>query len=165
MRLFSKASEYGIRAMIHALETDCVDNFSPRDVCAAAGIPEAFTRKPLGEMAKAHILKGTPGPGGGYRLVRDLSEVSLLDIVVAVDGENAFTDCPLGLRCGALVEGGGYRVCATCTLPEPQCGLGHVCPMHKLWKEVKLLVMHHLETTTLQDIRDRAAGGQAGSDD
>ena len=85
MKIFSKASEYAIVAMMHVVARSPDENFSPGDVCADAGIPESFGRKALGELARARILKATRGPGGGYRLARDLREVSLLDIVLAVD--------------------------------------------------------------------------------
>ena len=107
-------------------------------------------------MTKAGMLKGLQGPGGGYLVLRDPSEISLLDIILAVDGEDAFAECPMGLRCQAQTEGEGFRSCQNCTIPDPTCGLSHICPMHGLWKETRQSVIHHLETTTLQDIKDRA---------
>lgn len=155
MKLFSKAGEYAIRAMIRVIKTDSLDGFSPKEVCQATGIPEPFACKVLGEMAKARILKGFRGPGGGYQLRRAPSEVSLLDIILAVDGENAFSECPLGLVCQSMLSGGGYEVCETCTLSQPDCGLSDMCPLHGMWKDTRKLVLHHLETTTLKDIQGR----------
>lgn len=158
MKLFSKASEYAIRAVMHVIESDSLPCFSPKEVCSGADIPEPFARKVLGAMAKAHIIKGTRGPGGGYEFVRDLSEISLLDIVTIVDGENAFVECPMGLRCGVQSPTEDIRRCATCSLTGPECGLSHLCPMHELWKHVRQSVIGHLENTTLQDIKDRLEG-------
>jgi Rrf2 family protein len=155
MKLFSRASEYAILTLMHVVEHDSLQGFSPKEVCASAGIPEAFARKSLLALAKARILSGTPGPGGGYRLLHKPSDVSLLDIVLAVDGENAFDECPLGVRCDESSKHGTPLICATCMLMEPNCGLNHLCPMHNLWREAKELVVSRLKTTTLDDIRTR----------
>ncbi len=158
MKLFSRASEYAILSMMNVIERGSLDGFSTREVCAASGIPEAFARKVLVALAKAHILSGTPGPGGGYRLVRQPAEVTLLDIVLAIDGENAFDECPLGVTCNGDHMSRSSAVCATCQLAEPNCGLNHLCPMHGLWHEAKDLVVGRLRSTTLENIRERMKG-------
>lgn len=153
MKLFSRASEYAILLLMNVIERGSLDGFSTREVCSSSGIPEAFARKALVALAKSRILVGTPGPGGGYRLARDPSDVSLLDVVLAVDGENAFDECPLGVRCDAKSKNGASMICATCLLAEPSCGLNHFCPMHGLWQETKQLVVGRLRSTTIADIR------------
>lgn len=155
MRLFSKASRYAIRAMMHVLETESLPRFSARKICAGAEIPEPFARKALQEMAKEGIIQGVPGPGGGYSLTRKLSEITLLDIVLAVDGQNAFSECPMGLRCRANLAGEEFQSCENCSLMEPKCGLSHLCPMHDLWKKSRMLIIHDLERTTLQAIKEK----------
>lgn len=169
MKLFSRASEYAILTLMHVVERDSLEGFSPKDVCASAGIPEAFARKGLAALAKARILSGTPGPGGGYRLLHEPSEVSLLDIVLAVDGDRAFEECPLGVRCDEADKDDCSLVCATCMLAEPTCGLDHLCPMHSLWRDAKDLVVSRLRTTTLADVRTRVNTGaqksKPGNDD
>lgn len=155
MKLFSRASEYAILCLMNVIERDSLDRFSTKDVCSSAGIPEAFARKALVALAKSRILSGTPGPGGGYRLARHPSEVSLLDVVLAVDGQDAFNDCPLGVRCEGQAKDGAGVSCATCLLGEPNCGLSHLCPMHGLWQEARQLVEGRLQATSLEDIRRR----------
>lgn len=155
MKLFSKASEYAIRAMMHVVERGSSEPFSSKDICTVAGVPEAFARKVFQELARARILKGARGPGGGYQLVRPLSEVTLLDIVLAIDGEKSFEYCPLGLRCAAQAARGGLWACKTCQLLDPRCGLSHLCPLHRKWQQTRQLIVHDLETTTLQDIQNR----------
>jgi len=148
MKLFSKASEYAIRSMLRVAETGSFDGFSPKQICAAAAVPEAFGRKALAAMVKAKIIRGTRGPGGGYAFLRDPRDVSLLDIVLAVDGPEAFAECPLGLLCKS-------RNCNKCHASNPDCGLGHVCPLHNLWRKTRRRVMKYLKSTTLADVRFR----------
>jgi Rrf2 family protein len=158
MKLFSKASEYAIRAMLKVAETDSFDGFSPKEICAEAEIPEPFGRKVLAEMVKAQIIEGTRGPGGGYSFLLDPAAISLLDIVHAVDGPYAFAECPMGLRCEARKADGSFRACDKCNIPNPNCGLDHICPMHNLWKETRRSVIQHLDSPTLRDIKDGAKG-------
>jgi len=157
VRLFSKASEYAIRAMMQVVARDRTggsSRFSPKDICQEAGIPEAFARKAFQELAKVHILQGTRGPGGGYQFARDLSEVSLMEIVLAVDGDRVLEYCPFGFQCAPGAGGGGLHMCESCTQIHPACGLCHICPLHGLWKEARQLVVRHLKTTSLQDVCD-----------
>jgi Rrf2 family protein len=154
MKLFSKASEYAIRAMLKVAETDSFDGFSPKEICAEAEIPEPIGRKSLAELVKAQIIQGTRGPGGGYSLVRDPADISLLDIVHAVDGPYAFAECPMGLQCQAQKPGGILQSCKECDMPHPKCGLDHICPMHNLWKETRQSVIQHLNSTTLRGVKD-----------
>ncbi len=155
IKLLSNASRCAIRAMMCALEMDSLPRFSTAEVCRKADIPEAFARKALQEMAKAGIIRGVLGPGGGYLLIRELSQISLLDIVLAVDGQHAFDECPMGLRCQAQIPHADYSACENCTLPHPKCGLSHICPLHDLWKETRRTMIGQLKSTTLYDIKNR----------
>jgi Rrf2 family protein len=52
----------------------------------ANGIPERFLLKLLLPLASAGLLRSVRGPGGGYRLARPASQISMLDVIEAVDG-------------------------------------------------------------------------------
>jgi Rrf2 family protein len=55
-------------------------------IARAQGIPERFLLKVLKPLVSAGVLHSIKGPNGGYRLARSGSDVTLLDIVEAVDG-------------------------------------------------------------------------------
>jgi Rrf2 family protein len=57
-----------------------------RKTAQAQGIPDKFLVKVLGSLTKAGLLQSRKGPGGGYRLARSPAQISLLDIIEAVDG-------------------------------------------------------------------------------
>src|SRR5437879_12559729 len=50
------------------------------------GLPEAYLAKHLQAATKAGILRATPGPKGGYRLGRAATDITLLDVVEAIEG-------------------------------------------------------------------------------
>jgi Rrf2 family protein len=57
------------------------------------GVPVAYLAKHLQAMSRAGILVAGTGPRGGYRLARPPADVSVLDVVEAIDGEDAAFEC------------------------------------------------------------------------
>lgn len=57
-----------------------------REISQTAGIPRYYVTQVMGPLVHARIVDGLAGPGGGYRLSRDPSEVTLLDLVEAAEG-------------------------------------------------------------------------------
>jgi len=57
------------------------------------GVPVAYLAKHLQAMSRAGILVAVTGPGGGYRLARPPADVSVLDVVEALDGEEPAFQC------------------------------------------------------------------------
>src|SRR5581483_1574361 len=74
------------------------------------GIPPAYLAKHLQAMAQAGIVESTAGRKGGYRLARAAGEITLLEVVDAVDGGDAAFRCTEIRRRGpARVAAGEYR--------------------------------------------------------
>jgi Rrf2 family protein len=75
-------------------------------------VPPAYLAKALQSLAAAEIVESRPGPLGGYRLARAPAEVSLLDIVLAVDGDaSAFRCSEIRQRGpGAVPDREAYRL-------------------------------------------------------
>ena len=55
-------------------------------IAQARGIPERFLLKVLKPLVSARVLHSVKGPNGGYRLAKDPTEITLLEILEAVDG-------------------------------------------------------------------------------
>jgi len=102
----TKAADYGLRAMYRLGQT-------PRDKSALIGsiaeemdIPAQFLHKVMPRLVKAGLVRSRRGARGGYRLAKDPAEISLLDIVQAIDGPVFINrclvdkdDCALHLEC------------------------------------------------------------------
>ena len=56
-------------------------------------VPPAYLAKALQALAGAGIVESRPGPLGGYRLARPPSEITVLDVVLAVDGDETAFQC------------------------------------------------------------------------
>jgi len=112
--------------------------FQAGELCEKAGIPEAFTRKVFQSLVQAGILRALRGPGGGYEFARPLCDITLLDIVRAIDGEDAFNVCAMGLM---------------------MCGNLNPCPLHEAWAPFKTKLIEELQRKTLADLLSFAATG------
>ncbi len=148
-KLYSKGCEYALRALMHMANGAVNELFQARDVCEKADVPEAFTRKVFQTLAQQGILKAVSGPGGGYRFAHDPYSLSLLTLVKAIDGEDSYNHCIMGL---------------------PECGGDCPCPLHGEWSKTKTRLVGQLEATTLgqllaterQQLQGRRKKTQAG---
>lgn len=60
---------------------------------ARYGLPAAYLNKQLQALVRAGILTSTPGPRGGFRLARRPSKITLLDVIVAIEGADDAFQC------------------------------------------------------------------------
>lgn len=85
MRL-SNAAKYAIYAMVHmAGHQDNAMRIS-RTIALEEGLPDLYLMKVLRPLVTRGILRSIKGPNGGYHLARAAREITLLDIIEAVDG-------------------------------------------------------------------------------
>jgi Rrf2 family protein len=74
------------------------------------GVSETYLLKHLKALVTAGIFESVPGPRGGYRLARDAAEITLLDIVEAIDGKQPVFRCTeIRQRGPTAVEACAYR--------------------------------------------------------
>ncbi len=83
----TRAASYALHAVVHMaqMKTPTVAVAS-HDIAAERGIPERFLLKVLKPLVSERILMSIKGPHGGYRLARSPNDITLLEIVEAVDG-------------------------------------------------------------------------------
>ncbi len=106
-------------------------HFQAAELCEQAGLPEPFTRKVLQSLVHGGFLKATSGPGGGYALTNPPEDITVLEVMRAVDGSDTMDGCIMGLE---------------------QCGSDHPCPLHPFWGDMKAQLLRQLESTTLRDV-------------
>ena len=128
-QLYSKGCEYTIKALIQMRDPD--QNYGARDICRHARVPESFSRKIFQSLVRGKFLRSVSGPGGGYKLRKRPDEISILDIVWAVDGPRAFDQCIMGFS---------------------RCGGKNACPLHQSWLKAKAPLIHELQKKKLQDL-------------
>lgn len=129
-KLYSKSCQYALRALVYAGTAEGA-RVQARDICEQAEVPESFTRKVLQALVQAGLLEAQRGPGGGYLLAREPKAITLMEIIHAIDGEDTFDYCVLGLH---------------------ECSGTNPCPLHALWLKSKQPLMKNLCQTNLHDL-------------
>lgn len=144
MRLeLGRRTDYAVRAVVDlARHHGGEDRRKAREIADEMDIPRSFVAQILAELVRVGIVASVAGPGGGYSLRREPDEISLLDVIVAVDGEPASTAC--------VLRGG-------------PCRWDDVCAVHVPWYEAQAAMRGQLARTTFQDIADIDAALEAGT--
>ncbi|RMF65188.1 MAG: Rrf2 family transcriptional regulator [Bacteroidetes bacterium] len=110
--MLSKSAEYGLRATLYLATLQEEGYVSIRDISERLGISFHFLTKIFQKLTQAGLLRSYRGPNGGVALTRGPEDITLYDLVVAIDGPELFTECVLGL---------------------PGCGEQKPCPLHEAW--------------------------------
>jgi Rrf2 family protein len=128
--LLSKSCRYGLRAvMFIAAQAPGRREYVPINIIAEKlNIPFHFLTKVLQQLSQAGVLVSFRGPTGGVALARPPGEISVADVVVAMEGPGLFTTCVLGL------EG---------------CGVRPPCPLHKQWSEEREKIKRDFQGTSI----------------
>jgi Rrf2 family iron-sulfur cluster assembly transcriptional regulator len=131
--MFSKTCEYGIRAAIFIASQSYLDNrIGLKEIAKKIDSPEAFTAKILQILSKNNIIHSAKGVGGGFQIPKEtMSQIKLIQIVAAIDGDRVFTGCGLGLS---------------------HCSEIHPCPVHDKFKQIRSELASMLENTNLEEL-------------
>jgi Rrf2 family protein len=95
---FRKKTDYGLSMIETLAKRDGSGLVSVREM-QELGMPRSFLVKIARDLIEAGIVAAKEGRNGGYYLVRDKSKVTLLDVVVALEGKIATADCVCGKEC------------------------------------------------------------------
>jgi Rrf2 family transcriptional regulator, iron-sulfur cluster assembly transcription factor len=92
--MLSNSCRYGIRAVIYvASHTSGENKIGIKQISADLDLPTPFLAKILQQLARQKILDSSKGPHGGFSLLKDPRNITLLDIVNTIDGYDTFTNC------------------------------------------------------------------------
>jgi Rrf2 family transcriptional regulator, nitric oxide-sensitive transcriptional repressor len=95
--MIPKTAEYALRAVV-VLAREPERAYSAEQIAEATRVPRRYTHKVLQALVRAELVRSQSGPGGGYALVRPPEELSILDVVNAVQPIPRIRHCPLGLK-------------------------------------------------------------------
>ena len=131
--LFSRQSEYAIRALTFLALQPAGKLAGGRAISEAEGIPMPFLWKILHSLTKRRLIRSFKGLHGGYELALPASSITLSMIIGATDSLEFTGSCVLGL---------------------PQCDEEHACPLHEAWKDLRGKVIAMLEHNSLADLAE-----------
>ena len=111
---------------------------SIKKISSDLDISHHFLTKVLQKLTSADMMESMKGPKGGVRLVDSTDDITLLEIVAAIDGMDILTECALGL---------------------PGCGTEKPCPIHDKWADTRDEIRKMLSSTSLQDLVEEGKSG------
>ena len=132
--IFSRPCQYAIQAMTSLAVIPSGAARAER-IAKTEDIPQPILSKVLQDLVRKGLLESRRGPGGGFTLSRRPELITLRDIVAAIDGLEQFYECVTGL---------------------PACSDEAPCPLHNMWKDMRVSLMETFETTTLRDLAHAA---------
>jgi Rrf2 family protein len=133
----STRGRYALRALIDLALHDGDGPVLRQDIVERQEISADYLAQLFRRLRAAGLVEGVKGPGGGYRLARDVATISAGDVVRAVEGPVALVHC---------------------TLPgdEPSCNRVDRCVTHLLWKRLSAAMTEFLDSVSLRDLCDEA---------
>ena len=156
--MFSTKAEYGVRVMAHLAKSDDAGPISLSTIAESEGLPLAYLEHLVQRLRKADLVESRRGAHGGYTLARPPAEISMAEVVSALEGEIAPIEC-------ITADADGELTCAR-EGAEP-------CPTKLLWTRVQGSIVRTLNEMTLDDLvqplrkgpaepgRSREAGGRS----
>ena len=137
--MLSNTSKYAIRAVIYlALNAGEEKKIGIKQISKDLKIPTPFLGKILQTLAKQKLLSSTKGPHGGFGLGKSAEEISLIDIVDIIDGQDIFNECLIRLE--------------DCNSREP-------CSMHEKYVEIRKNLMALFQKEKISALVDEIKEG------
>ncbi|HPF59601.1 MAG TPA: Rrf2 family transcriptional regulator [Candidatus Competibacteraceae bacterium] len=136
MKLSTKG-RYAVTAMMHLAIHDRHGPVTLAEISQCQGISLSYLEQLFAKLRKHGLVEGVRGPGGGYRLARMPDQVTVANIITAVDERLDATRC-----CG-----------------DENCQGGRRCLTHQLWTDLSRQIFTFLEGITLAQFVERPAIG------
>jgi Rrf2 family transcriptional regulator, cysteine metabolism repressor len=145
--MFSTKAEYGIRVMAHLAGHDGDKPISLGSIADAEGLPLAYLEHLVQRLRKAELVESRRGAHGGYTLARPAADITMAEVVAALEGEIAPIEC-------ITADADGVLTCAREGAAP--------CPTKLLWTRVQGSIVRTLNDMTLDDlVQPLRKGGSA----
>ncbi len=132
----TRQADYAVRAMTYLAELPLEKRVATATISRVEGIPLPFLTKVISRLATAGLVVTSRGMGGGVSLARPPEEITLLQVIEAVDG-------PILLN--------------HCLLRSDSCDREPYCAAHDVWAEIQGRLVQELDTVTMDDLARRQA--------
>jgi len=131
--MFSKSTEYALRAIIYLAQKSSVDQkIGMAELAEAIDSPKSFTAKILQKLTRDNkLISSVTGPSGGFYLTDQAKKKSLLHVLDLLEDEGIITGCILGLK---------------------ECSEKNPCPMHSQYKKIKPQLLDMLDHKTILEL-------------
>ena len=135
MLRISKLTDYGIVLLARFAELESAETQSAREMAEASALPFPVVGKVLKILTQEGILASHRGAKGGYALARPATEISVAEIIAALEGPIALTECSAG---------------------PGHCEQEAFCGVRAPWQRINREIQNTLRTVTLDQLAHTA---------
>lgn len=132
MRLTTKG-RFAVTAMLDLALREANGPVTLAGISERQGISLSYLEQLFGKLRRSQLVDSVRGPGGGYTLARTIHEISVADIIVAVDEPVDATQCA----------------------GRENCHDNHRCMTHDLWTNLNLTIFDYLSKVSLASLVDK----------
>ena len=141
--MFSTKAEYGVRVMVELARRAGKGPVPLAEIAAHDGLPLAYLEHLVARLRKAGLLDSRRGAHGGYLLARSPAEITMAEVVEALEGSIAPIECISESADGSIV-------CSRESAAEGDPS--QACPTKLLWTRVRFSIVRTLQETTLANL-------------
>jgi len=137
--MFSTKSEYGVRVMVELARRGGAEPVALAEIAEHERLPLAYLEHLVARLRRAGLVESRRGARGGYLLAREPEQITMAEVVEALEGEIAPVECITSSPDGSL----------RCSL---EFDAQRVCTTKVLWARVRGAIVETLEQTTLAEL-------------
>ena len=137
--IFSTKSEYGVRVMVELARRGGAEPVALAEIAEHEGLPLAYLEHLVARLRRAGLVESRRGAHGGYLLAREPAQITMAEVVEALEGRIAPIECFSSTPDGTIHcvrEFDAERVCTT----------------KILWTRVRAAILDTLQETTLAEL-------------
>jgi Rrf2 family protein len=123
----TRQADYALRAVIYLSRLAPDTRAATSQIALEQHIPPSFLAKIVSQLSVAGLLQTSRGARGGVSLAKAPSEITLLEVVEAIDGPILLNEC---VACGGV------------------CTFGESCPMKPVWQDTQAQLVSRLQGVT-----------------
>ena len=127
----TRGGEYGIRGVLYIARQEAGKVSMLSVIAKVQDVPPRFLAKIFQALAKAGVVKSHRGAKGGFSLARSAADVTIKDVIEAVEG-------PIHLN--------------VCLANPGECDRAQMCPIHAVWEEAQQKMMEVLARTSIAEL-------------
>lgn len=146
MALYSASVEYGLHCLLNLVGSDGEVNVSSFDLAEFQGVSASYVAKLFTQLKAAGLVTASEGAQGGYRLARAADQITVLDVVEALDGHKPLFQCK-EIR----------RQCALFGAAPPSWATKGPCSIQAVMLEAEDKMKRSLASHTLAELAARVA--------
>ena len=127
----TREGDYGIRSVLYLARQPYKKISFVTEISEEYKIPRSFLAKILQKLVKAKIVRSYRGVKGGFSLARQAKDISVLDVLEAIEGRLAMN---------------------ICLADKKKCDFSRNCPIHSVWASVQSKVIEVLKKSNFDDL-------------